>query len=111
MKPLSIDEITLTNFKNYQEQQFRLGNRINLVYGLNGTGKTNLLDSIYYLSVGKSFFTAFDQKVVTYGEDFFRLEGNLTKGDAKHSIIIKVKPGESKTEKAFPNTQVINTVQ
>ena len=97
MKPLSIDEIKLTNFKNYREQNFRLGNRINLVYGLNGTGKTNLLDSIYYLSVGKSFFTAFDQKVVAYGEDFFRIEGNLTKGDSKHEIVIKVKPGESKT--------------
>jgi DNA replication and repair protein RecF len=72
-----------------------LGERFNLVYGLNGTGKTNLLDSVYYLAVGKSYFTPFDHKVVRQGESFFRLEGSVAK-DGSHALIIKVVPGDIK---------------
>lgn len=96
MKPLSIKEITLTNFKNYSHSTFHLGERFNLAFGLNGTGKTNLLDSIYYLAVGKSYFTPQDQKVVRYGEHFFRLEGKVDRADDRHSIVMKVIPGVSK---------------
>ena len=96
MKPLFIQEITLTNFKNYTDSSFRLGDKFNLAYGLNGTGKTNLLDSIYYLAVGKSYFMPFDQKVVKYGESFFRLEGKVIRDTLSHEIVAKVKPGMSK---------------
>src|SRR5687768_4341418 len=96
MKPLFIKEIAFTNFKNYPDANFRLGDRFNLAYGLNGTGKTNLLDGVYYLCVGKSYFTPFDQKTVTYGESFFRLEGKIVKADSNHEIVVKVKPGSSK---------------
>lgn len=96
MKPLSITEITLANFKNYADTKFELGPKFNLAFGLNGTGKTNLLDSIYYLAVGKSYFTPFDQKVVSNGETFFRIEGKVSRGDSLHEILVKVKPGISK---------------
>ena len=96
MKPLSIKQITFTNFKNYTNKSFRLGDRFNLVYGLNGAGKTNLLDGIYYLAVGKSYFTGSDLKVVKYGEPFFRLEGKVSRGETFHDLVIKVKPGEVK---------------
>lgn len=96
MKPLSIKEITLTNFKNYASSTFQLGERFNLAFGLNGAGKTNLLDSIYYLAVGKSYFTPQDQKVVRYGESFFRLTGKVERGHDMHSIVMKVVPGISK---------------
>lgn len=96
MKPLFIEEIAFTNFKNYSESKFRLGDKFNLVYGLNGTGKTNLLDGVYYLCVGKSYFTPFDQKVVKYGESVFRLEGLIVKDGTNHDVVMKVKPGVSK---------------
>lgn len=96
MKPLSIEEITFTNFKNYTTKSFTLGNRFNLVYGLNGTGKTNLLDGVYYLAVGKSYFSASDQKVVKYGEPFFRIEGKVIRDDLLHDLVIKVRPAHAK---------------
>src|SRR6187455_960533 len=96
MKPLAIRQVTLTNFRNYTSAQFSFGDKFNLVSGLNGLGKTNLLDAIYYLSVGKSYFTPYDQRVVLLGESFFRLEANLVKGDQAHGITFKVKPGTSK---------------
>jgi len=96
MKPLAIRQVTLTHFRNYTSAQFSFGEKFNLISGLNGLGKTNLLDAIYYLSVGKSYFTPYDQRVVLTGESFFRLEADLVKGDEKHTIIMKVKPGLSK---------------
>ena len=96
MKSLAIEEITLTNFKNYTESKFSVGPRFNLISGLNGIGKTNLLDAIYYLSVGRSYFTPFDHRIVRKEEAFFRLEGHLSRGEKKHKIVFKVKPGSSK---------------
>ncbi len=96
MKPLAIEEVSFINFKNYSDSKFQLGDKFNLAYGLNGTGKTNLLDGIYYLCVGKSYFTPHDQKVVRYNESFFRLGGNVLKDEGKHKVVIKVKPGVSK---------------
>lgn len=93
MQPMLFKEVSFINFKNYTEAQFHFGPKFNLIHGLNGTGKTNLLDSIYYLCVGKSYFNPHDQKVVRYNESFFRLEGNITRDESSHKIIIKVKPG------------------
>lgn len=86
----------MTHFKNYAEARFTLGDRFNLISGLNGTGKTNLLDAIYYLCVGRSFFTAQDQRVVRQGESFFRLDGRIHRADEDHTVIIKVRPGTLK---------------
>jgi DNA replication and repair protein RecF len=96
MKPLYVEDISITNFKNYSSANFSLGSRFNLAYGLNGSGKTNLLDSLYYLCVGRSYFTPFDQKVVTTGEPFFRLDGKVRKDGGNHQIQVKVKPGITK---------------
>ena len=96
MKPLAIQEVTLTNFKNYSAGTFRFGTKFNLISGLNGVGKTNLLDAIYYLAVGKSYFTSFDHKVVRQGESFFRLESQLLRDQEEHNLVIKVRPGVSK---------------
>src|SRR4030095_5516211 len=93
MKPLVIEEVSFLNFKNYSDARFRFGNKFNLIFGLNGTGKTNLLDGVYYLCVGKSYFTPHDQKIVRYNESFFRLEGDVMKDDTRHKVVIKVKPG------------------
>ena len=96
MKPLVIQEVVLINFKNYSETRFELGHKFNLITGLNGVGKTNLLDAIYYLCVGKSYFTPYDHRVVRQDETFFRLEADVLRDATHHKVIIKVKPGALK---------------
>lgn len=96
MKSLEIQEVILTNFKNYAEAGFSFGKKFNLISGLNGIGKTNLLDAVYYLSVGKSYFTPYDQRVVRHDQLFFRLEGDVLKDEGIHKVVIKVKPGSLK---------------
>ncbi|MBA2250937.1 MAG: DNA replication/repair protein RecF [Chitinophagaceae bacterium] len=75
---LQLNKITLTQFKNYSSQAFTIDKRIIGICGLNGKGKTNMLDAIYYLCFTKSYFSKTDLLNVKFGEEGFRLEGDLS---------------------------------
>jgi DNA replication and repair protein RecF len=88
---MSFSQLKLTNFKNYRAQTFDLSPRLNCFVGMNGMGKTNVLDAIYYLSVCKSFFNLSDAFLTLHGEDFFRLEASPTsKGWSGGGLVAKV---------------------
>ena len=67
--------INLANFKNYEKIQTSFHPKMNIISGLNGSGKTNLLDAIYYLCFCKSYFQTSDTQNILHQENFFRLEG------------------------------------
>ena len=52
-----LNQLILTNYKNYEWEEFTFSPVINCFTGLNGMGKTNLLDAIYYLSMTKSYIS------------------------------------------------------
>jgi len=86
---LQLQTISLTQFKNYRQQQFSFTKKVVGIYGNNGTGKTNLLDAIYYLCFTKSYFSNSDVQNVTQGTQGFRLSGNFLtdrKGDENHPL-------------------------
>lgn len=67
-----IEEIYLNNYKNYNEEKIKLNNDINIIYGNNAQGKTNLLESIYLLSYGKTFRGSINQNIVNFnGENTY----------------------------------------
>lgn len=70
-------KISLTGYKNYQTKTFDFTERIIGICGLNGRGKTNLLDAINYLCFTKSYFSKSDVFNIHFGEEGFRLEGEL----------------------------------
>ena len=72
-----LKDIHLTNFKSHTEASFTFNSNVNGVVGANGSGKTNLLDAIHYLSFGKSCFSAKDVSSVRLGTDFFALHGDF----------------------------------
>ena len=74
---MSFTKIVLTGYKNYQSQAFNFTHRIVGICGLNGKGKTNLLDAINYLCFTKSYFSKSDMANVYFGAEGFRLEGEL----------------------------------
>lgn len=74
---MNLLDLQLVQFRNYAQADFRFCDGINCITGLNGTGKTNLLEAVYYLCVGKGFFTGQDVYNVQRGADYFRLEGKF----------------------------------
>lgn len=59
-------------------------------------GKTNLLDAIYYLCMGKSHFGVRDRHILRHKAEFLRLEGVFNKQEKKEKIVAKVIPGKKK---------------
>jgi DNA replication and repair protein RecF len=72
-------DLSLLQFKNYEEAALTFSPHANCLVGVNGSGKTNLLDAIHYLSMTRSAFTAQDQMNIKTGEDFFLLKGTFEK--------------------------------
>lgn len=93
---LHLRRLILTNFKNYEKQVIDCSPDINGYVGLNGMGKTNLLDAIYYLCMGRSYFRFTDLNLVRHGEDFFRLEGLFSIEERAEKIVAKVGKGRKK---------------
>lgn len=82
-----LQKIVLTSFKNYQQEEFIFSDKINCFVGNNGTGKTNLLDAIHYLSFCKSFFSALDSLNIRHGDDFFALHGTFERDAGTRELI------------------------
>ncbi|HNU89100.1 MAG TPA: DNA replication and repair protein RecF [Ferruginibacter sp.] len=74
---LLLQKITLTQFKNYRLSSFNFTERVIGICGLNGRGKTNLLDAIYYCCFTKSYFSKTDGLSIRFNNDGFRLEANF----------------------------------
>ncbi len=86
---LQLQNISLTQFKNYPLQQFSFTKKVVGICGNNGIGKTNLLDAIYYLCFTKSYFTNGDGLCVMQGRQGFRVSGKMMiasvlRGDTNH---------------------------
>ncbi|MCB0523179.1 MAG: DNA replication/repair protein RecF [Lewinellaceae bacterium] len=88
--------LKLTNFKNYEGQEFEFSPRLNCLTGLNGTGKTNVLDALYFLCICRSHLGLNDRNLVRHDADFFRVEGRFELVEDKIRIVAKYKSGERK---------------
>jgi DNA replication and repair protein RecF len=64
--------------------------------GNNGVGKTNVLDAIYHLSFGKSYFNPITGQNIKHEEEFFVIEGNYLKNEREERLIISAKRGQKK---------------
>lgn len=82
-----LNKISLTQFKNYRFKNFDFTERIIGICGLNGKGKTNLLDAAYYCCFTKSYFTKTDALNAQFESDGFRLEAKMINGDKIDDIV------------------------
>lgn len=89
-------QLQLTNFKNHQKKQFFFNEKISCFAGLNGVGKTNVLDAIYFLCIGKSYFSGTDKQCMAFENDFFRLKGMLDDENQSAEIVVKFEQGKRK---------------
>jgi len=91
-----LQSLSLLNYKNFESETFNFDERINCIVGHNGVGKTNVLDAIYHLSFGKSYFNPITSQNIKHGEDFFVVEGLYSKNDKDEKIVVSTKRGQKK---------------
>lgn len=94
-----IKNLSVVNFKNYEEATFDFSPQINCLVGDNGSGKTNILDAIYYLGNCKSYFNPIDKQNIRHEEKFFVLSANFKIDDRLDKINCGVKIGQKKVFK------------
>ena len=72
---MTLNELHIINFKNIREADLTFADKLNCFVGLNGQGKTNLLDAIYYLSFTKSAFNTVDSQNILHEAEFAMIQG------------------------------------
>ena len=70
-----LQSLNILNYRNIREASLEFGDKLNCFVGLNGQGKTNVLDAIYLLSFAKSAFTSQDSLNITHGEEMAMVQG------------------------------------
>ena len=81
-----VKNLKIINFKNHPEKSFDFSSEINCFVGNNGAGKTNILDALHYISMGKSFLGNSDFQNIKEDENFFSIESEI-EGEEKNDII------------------------
>lgn len=85
-----INKIKLHNFRNYNEQEIELNKNINIIYGDNAQGKTNILEAIFLSSFGKSFRTNKEKELIKFGENGLIVETYYQKKDRDGKVKIEI---------------------
>ena len=94
-----LKKISIINYKNIVDKEYNLDPKINCFVGNNGVGKTNILDSIYHLALGKSYFNLRNDQLINKDEDFMVIDGLFDLNGKKENIICSIKRGDKKNLK------------
>lgn len=99
-KPRSVHLKTLylRNFRNYKEAEVALSPHLNIFYGDNAQGKTNLLEAIYLIATGRSFRTQSLSELIRQGETFFFLEADIVKDSVSQTVKISYEEGNRRVQ-------------
>ena len=85
-----ITSLKIQNFRNYNELKLDFNKDVNIIYGDNAQGKTNILEAIYLTAIGKSFRTNKDKELIKMGENFATIEAEFSKSDRDGRIKIEI---------------------
>lgn len=96
---MHLKSLSLLNYKNLDSVEFDFDSKINCIVGDNGKGKTNVLDSIYHLAFGKSYFNPISSQSIRHDTEFFVVEGIYQKAQREERILVSMKRGQKKVIK------------
>ena len=103
-----LKELTLRSFRNYDESVFDFSDKINVLYGNNGLGKTNILEAIYMLGNGISFRTRLDREIVKYKNDNYFIRGIFREDNLSYDTNIEI-VYQKKSKKVFMDKKEISS--
>ena len=84
-----LKKISIINYKNIIDKEFQLNPKINCFVGYNGAGKTNILDAIYHLAMGKSYFKVKNDQLINRKKDYMLIEGIFELNGKKENLYLK----------------------
>ena len=85
-----LKELQLINYRNYERQMIHLHPEVNLLIGENAQGKTNAIEAIYMLAIGKSYRIQKDAPLIRYGETEATIEGDIVHGQRNTSLRLQL---------------------
>ena len=96
-----IHSLKLRNFRNYEEIEILPHPGVNILFGQNGSGKTNLLEAIHYCALGRSHRTSQDKEVVLKGADMAAVGVQLQKSSARMDVQVKLTPNDVRKKSVY----------
>jgi DNA replication and repair protein RecF len=93
---MRIERIALRDFRSYEGSELALGPGLTIVYGANGSGKTNLLEALYFGCTARSFRTTNERNLVRFGASAARVVLSGADADGPHELAVGFAPGELK---------------
>lgn len=91
-----LKHLHILNYKNIYEADLSFSDKLNCFVGMNGQGKTNLLDAIYLLSFTKSAFTAIDSQLIRHDADMALVQGEYENENENETVTCGLKRGQKK---------------
>jgi len=76
-----LSSLTLQNYRSYEKADIRFSPGVTLIYGPNSSGKTNILEALWSLSLGKSFRADRETEVIRWGREVARIKGTIAEGN------------------------------
>ncbi len=95
---MKISKLKLTNFRNYENLDLDLGKQLNIIYGENGSGKSNLVEAIYLLALTKSFRLTSDKHLIQKGKELAIVEGKIWKNEDSSLYKVNISNDGKKVE-------------
>ena len=93
---MRINRIALNGFRNYDFETADFSPGTNVIYGENAQGKTNLLESVYMLAMGRSFRTRFDRELIGFGCDSAEILADVVSHEREQTVRILLRSGVRK---------------
>ena len=91
-----VESVELKDYRNYEFLDMNFNEHVNIIYGDNAQGKTNILESIYMCSTSKSHRGSKDREIIRFGEDESHIKLNVLKHGMKYRIDMHLKKNKTK---------------
>lgn len=101
-----LKELSLKNVRVFEDVKIDFNSHLNIIHGLNGQGKTSLLEAIYYLSLTKSFRVNQDETVLKHDSEYFEIKGSYINTEA-NKFIVRIFYSNSEGKHAFINSNKV----
>ena len=93
---MKFKNLELLNFRNYQNLKIDFDDKLNLIYGNNGEGKTNIVEALFLLAYTKSFRTNNDKYMIKFGEDYLQVKAHVINNNLDNEYMVTINKDEKR---------------